>query len=54
VALCSDMAPPADNFFGCCALLRCGIIFYAIDARTLNVFGRRSCARRDLGRLAAS
>jgi hypothetical protein len=32
VALCSDLAAFADNRFGRRALLRCGVIFYAINA----------------------
>ncbi len=36
VALCSDLAALAYNRFERCALLRCGIVFYAINAPTLN------------------
>jgi len=35
VALCSDLAALANSRFDRCALLRCGIILYAINAPTL-------------------
>ena len=36
MALCSDLAALADNRFDHCALLRCGVIFDAINAPTLT------------------
>jgi hypothetical protein len=50
VALCSDLAALAYNRFERCALLRCGIVFYAINAPTLN-FG--TCRSHSLTLAAA-